>query len=100
MSRVNSRVMVRVAAEVAFFTTFPVVEVFDFFFFLPVTLSETAVPTIVASVAVMAVMMAFSTLEKNPGFVLFFFSSFSFSASSFALASSAAWASFSAVRIS
>ena len=40
MSRVNSLVAVRVAALVAFFTTRPVVEVFDLVFF-PVTLSLT-----------------------------------------------------------
>ena len=40
MSRVSSRVTERVAALVAFFTTRPVAEVFDFVF-LPVTLSLT-----------------------------------------------------------
>ena len=40
MSRVNSFVIVRVAALVAFFATRPVVDVFDFVF-LPVTLSLT-----------------------------------------------------------
>ena len=37
MSRVSSLVMVRVAALVAFFTTFSLAEVFDFDFF-PLTL--------------------------------------------------------------
>ena len=88
MSRVSSRVAVRVAAEVAFFTTRPVVEVLLFVFF-PVTLSLTHVPKMAAKVPVMAVTMAFHTFDRNPGFVLFesfaaFFASFSafFSAAS------------------
>ena len=70
-----SRVICRVAALVAFFTTRPVADVEDFLDFLPVTLSDTNVPTIVASVAVMAVMMALNTLLKKPFF--FFPPSFS-----------------------
>ena len=65
-----SRVRVRVAAEVAFFTTFWVVEV-RLLVFLPVTLSLTAVPMAVAAVAVTAVTTAFSTFEK----MLFFLGS-------------------------
>ena len=53
-----SRVMVRVAAEVAFLMTFWPVEVLDLVF-LPVTLLLTAVPMEVATVAVTAVRTAF-----------------------------------------
>ena len=75
MSRVSSRVTVRVAAEVAFLATRPVAEVRDLVF-LPVTASDTIVPSMAAKVPVMAVIMAFSTLEKNPFFLLVsFFSS-------------------------
>ena len=63
-----SRVRVRVAAEVAFFTTFCVVEV-RLVLFLPVTLLLTAVPRAVAAVAVTAVTTAFSTLAKMPFFL-------------------------------
>ena len=54
MSRVSSLVIERVAAEVAFFTTRPVAEVDDLVF-LPVTLFETHVPRMVASVPVMVI---------------------------------------------
>ena len=64
MLRVSSRVMVRVAAEVAFFTTLPVVFVVERDF-LPVTLFEIAVPKTVASVAVMAVRMDFNILPMT-----------------------------------
>ena len=61
--------MVRVAADVAFLATRPVVEVRDFVF-LPVMASDTRVPAMVAKVPVTAVMMAFSTFDTRPGFFL------------------------------
>ena len=54
-----SRVMVRVAALVAFLTTRPVAEVDDLRDFFPVTVSEILVPMMVAIVAVTAVTLAF-----------------------------------------
>ncbi len=87
--------MERVAADVAFFTTRPVAEVL-LLVFLPVTLFETHVPKIVASVPVMAVIMAFITFDSMPGFSLpFAFSSSAaaFSASFWAVSCSIAfWA--------
>ena len=67
MSRVNSRVIVRVAALVAFFTTLSFVEVLERVF-LPVTLLLTYVPSIAAKVEVSAVMTAFITLPSIPCF--------------------------------
>ena len=75
MSREISRVMVRVAAEVELLMTFSAVEVFDLDF-LPVTLLLTAVPTAVATVPVMAVIIALSTLPKIPFFLEVSFPSF------------------------
>ena len=69
MSLVSSLVMVRVAAEVAFFTTFSVAEVFDFVC-LPDTLLLTKEPTTVAMVDVTAVMIAARTFEGRPFFCL------------------------------
>ena len=69
MSRVSSRVMVRVAADVAFLAMRPVVEVFDFVF-LPVMASDTIVPATVANVPVMAVMMALTIFDTMPGLAL------------------------------
>lgn len=71
MSLVSSLVMVRVAALVAFFTTRPVLDVFDLVF-LPVTLSLIYVPRMVANVEVIAVSTAFHTLLIMPGFFFFF----------------------------
>ena len=60
--------MVRVAALVAFFTTFSLAEVFDFDC-LPLTLLLTHVPRMVASVEVTAVSTAFHTFDIMPGFL-------------------------------
>ena len=92
MSRVSSLVTERVAALVAFFTTRPVAEVLDLVF-LPVTLSLTYVPSMVAKVEVMAVSTAFHTLLMMPGFC---FSSFLFSVSAAAVSSASASACCSA----
>ena len=69
-----SRVMVLVAALVAFFTILPVLLVELLRAFLPVIALESLVPRMVAIVAVTAVTIAFQILLKNPGF-LFSFSS-------------------------
>ena len=69
MSRVSSRVMVRVAAEVLFLTMRWPAEVF-FLVFLPLMASLAALPTMVPSVAVTAVSMAFSTFCSMPCFFL------------------------------
>ena len=67
MSRVSSRVMVLVAADVAFFTTRSFVEV-RLLDFLPDTLLLTHEPKIAASVDVTAVITAFITFDSTPGF--------------------------------
>lgn len=64
MLRVISRVIVRVAAEVAFLTARSVVDVRERDF-LPVTLLDTAVPKIEANVAVRAVITDFKILLNN-----------------------------------
>ncbi len=67
MSRVSSLVMVRVAAEVAFFTTRSLVDVRRLVV-LPLTFSLTQAPRMAASVDVTADITAFSTLDMMPGF--------------------------------
>ena len=67
MERDSSRVRVRVAAEVVFFTIFwPAVV--DDLVFLPLTLSLTAVPTKVPIVAVAAVTTALKIFDPMPAF--------------------------------
>ena len=81
-----SRVIVRVAAVVAFFTTLSLADL-RVFVSLPVTLLVMKAPTMAARVDVMAVTMALSTFFIMPGFFFFSFSAFASSFSA-ALASS------------
>ena len=67
MERLSSLVTVRVAAEVALFTTLlPVLTFLVFWVLPPATLLETAVPTEAATDAVTAVTTALASLPNRP----------------------------------